>query len=93
MTIAQILGAPSTYSGKHVTVSGTVAHLDRETAPDGSVFLTFALCASSCIPVFGTGTASLRNGATSSVHGTFYALKHFGGVAFHNAIEADSGSL
>ncbi len=47
-TIAQILGSPSAYDGKHVDVHGTVEHLEQKVSRKGNPYVTFALCSGQC---------------------------------------------
>jgi len=92
-TIAQILGSPSTYDGQHVDVRGTVERFEQKTSHQGNAYVTFSLCASQCIHVFGFGSPNISDGQTISVHGTFAAVKHVSGYTFYNEIDADDGSL
>ena len=94
MTIAQLMNDPSAYDGKHVSVSGTVKHLQQEVSTNGQPFVIFALCSTiSCVHVFGWGSPNLRNDRVIMVQGTFAAVRHFAGYTFHKGIQADSGSL
>jgi hypothetical protein len=94
LAIAQLVKNPSAYDGKHVSVSGSVKHLQREVSPDGRAFVIFSLCVTSaCVNVFGLGSSVLRDNQVIAVQGTFNAVKVFGGYKFHDAIEADNGSL
>jgi hypothetical protein len=92
-TIAQILGSPGSYDGSHVDVKGTVAHLEQKVSHKGNAYVTFSLCSSQCIHVFGFGSPSISDGQTIMVHGTFAAVKHVSGYTFYNEIDADDGSL
>jgi hypothetical protein len=93
-TIVQLLNDPSTYDGKHVSVSGTVKHLTPETSSGGRAFVIFALCStSSCVRVFGWGSPQLRDASIIAVRGTFAAVRQFASYTFHNGIQADEGSL
>ncbi|HEY2474535.1 MAG TPA: hypothetical protein VGI19_07000 [Candidatus Cybelea sp.] len=93
IAIMQVLNYPANYDGKHVSVSGTVRHLQHKTASDGAAWVTFGLCASACINVFTGGSPQLREGRVILVRGTFAAEKHFNGYTFRDAIHADPGSL
>ena len=92
-TIAQILGSPSAYDGKHVDVHGTVEHLEQKVSHKGNPYVTFSLCSAQCIHVFGFGSPSLSDGQTIIVHGTFAAVKRVSGYTFYNEVDADDGSL
>lgn len=81
-TIAQILGTPSSYDGQHVDVRGTVEHLEQKVSHKGNSYVTFSLCSSQCIHVFGFGSPSLSDGQTITVHGTFAAVKHVSSYTF-----------
>ena len=91
--IAQILGSPATYDGQHVDVTGQVEHLAQKVSHKGNPYVTFSLCSSQCIHVFGFGSPNIRDGQTITVHGTFAAVKHASGYTFYNEIDADDGSL
>jgi hypothetical protein len=60
-TITQILGNHSAYDGKHVDVSGTVEHLEQKTSHKGNLYVTFSLCSSQCIRVFGFGSPNISD--------------------------------
>lgn len=92
-TITQVLGSPSTYDGQHVDVRGTVEHLEQKVSHKGNPYVTFSLCSSQCIHVFGFGSPNLTDGQTIKVHGTFAAVKHVSSYTFYNEIDADDGSL
>jgi hypothetical protein len=92
-TIAQILVSPSGYDGQHVDVRGTVEHLEQKVSHRGNPYVTFSLCSTQCIHVFGFGTPSLSDGQTITVHGTYERVKHTSGYTFYNEIDADDGSL
>lgn len=92
-TIAQILGSPSTYDGQHVDVRGTVEHLEQKVSHKGNPYVTFSLCSSQCVHVFGFGSPSISDSQTITVHGTYESVKHVGGYTFYNEIDADDGSL
>jgi len=92
-TIAQILGSPSSHDGQHVDVRGTVEHLEQKVSHRSNPYVTFSLCSSHCIHVFGFGSPSLSDGQTITVRGTFAAVKHVSGYTFYNEIDADDGSL
>ncbi|MGA8574239.1 MAG: hypothetical protein WB609_00940 [Candidatus Cybelea sp.] len=92
-TIIQILGSPSTYDAQHVDVRGTVEHLEQKVSHKGNPYVTFSLCSSQCIHVFGFGSPRLSDGQTITVHGTYEAVKHVSGYTFYNEIDADDGSL
>jgi hypothetical protein len=49
---SQIVGKPTTYDGKHLTVSGTVQHVTAKTSRRGNEYETFDLCDNSCVKVF-----------------------------------------
>jgi hypothetical protein len=92
-TVAQILGSPSTYDGQHVDVRGMVERLEQKVSHKGNPYVTFTLCSTQCIHVFGFGTPSLSDGQTITVHGTYETVKRVSGYTFHNEIDADDGSL
>lgn len=92
-TIAQILSSPSTYDGQHVDVRGSVEHLAQKVSHKGNPYVTFSLCSSQCIHVFGFGSPNLSDGQTITVHGTFAAVKHVSSYTFYNEVDADDGSL
>jgi hypothetical protein len=87
-TIAQILGSPATYDGRHVDVTGKVSKLHETTSCKGTYF-TFLICAGQCIFVAGMGTQRIADGQTVAVHGTFAAIKHLGSYTRYNEIDAD----
>lgn len=92
-TIGQILGSPSTYDGRHVDVRGTVERLEQKVSHKGNPYVTFSLCASQCIHVFGFGSPSLSDGQTITVHGTYESVKHVSSYTFYNEVDADDGTL
>lgn len=92
-TIAQVLGSPSTYDGRHVDVKGTVEHLEQKTSHKGNPYVTFSLCSGQCIHVFAFGTPSISDGQTITVHGSYESVKHVSGYTFYNEVDADDGSL
>ncbi len=92
-TVAQLLANPSSYDGSHVDITGTIQKLEQKTSHKGNPYVTFSLCASQCIHVFGFGSPSLSDGQTITVHGTFAAVKHVSDYTFYNEIDADGGSL
>jgi len=92
-TIAQVLANPSTYDGQHVDIKGQILHFEQKVSHKGNPYVTFSLCSSVCIHVFGFGSPELRDGETVTVHGTFAAVKHVSGYTFYNEIDSDDGSL
>jgi hypothetical protein len=90
---AQVLGNPTTYDGKHLTVSGTVQNVIMKTSRRGNDYETFELCDNSCMKVFTWGHHELRKSQQLSVSGTFDAVKHVGRYTFYNELDADEGSL
>ena len=90
---SEILENPSTYDGKHVTVSGVVEHLEPRTSRKGNDYETFDLCDNSCLKVFIWGHPSLKAGQALSVIGTFDTVKHVGRYVFHDELDADEGSI
>jgi hypothetical protein len=91
--LAQILGSPSAYDGQHVEVKGTVERLEQKVSRKGNPYVTFSLCSSQCLHVFGFGSPNLSDGQTITVRGTFAAVKRANGYTFYNEIDADDGSL
>ena len=92
-TIAQILGNPLSYDNQHVDVRGTVEHLQQKVSHRGNPYVTFSLCSSKCIHIFGFGSPDISDGQSMTVHGTYEAVKHVSGYTFYNEIDADDGSL
>ena len=92
-TTAQILGSPSAYDRQHVEVRGTVERLEQKVSHKGNPYVTFSLCSSQCIHVFGFGSPNLSDGQTITVRGTFAAVKRVSGYTFYNEVDADDGSL
>lgn len=92
-TIAQILANPSSYDGDHVSVSGTIQKLERKVSAKGTHYVTFSLCSSQCIDVYGFGSANISDGQTITVFGTFQVVRHLDSFTFNNAIHADYDSL
>ena len=92
-TVVQILGSPSSYNGQHVDVRGTVGHIEHKVSHKGNPYVTFTLCSSRCVHVFGFGSPNLTDGQTITVHGTFAAVKHVSSYTFYNEVDADDGSL
>lgn len=92
-TVAQILASPSTYDGQHVDVRGAVEHLEQKVSRRGNPYVTFSLCSSQCIHVFGFGSPNISDGQTITVHRTYEAVKHVSGYTFYNEVDADDGSL
>jgi hypothetical protein len=92
-TIAQILASPSAYDGQHVDLRGTIEGLRAKTSQRGNPYVTFSLCATQCIHVFGFGSPSISDGQTITVHGKYETVKHVSGYTFYNEVDADDGSL
>lgn len=91
--IANILAAPASFDGQHVTVSGTVQQLSERTSRRGNDYTTFDLCDASCVHIYSFGHPKIANGQTLTVNGKFFADKHVGTTEFKNEIDADDGSL
>ena len=91
--IADILAAPASFDGQHLTVNGTVQQLNERTSRRGNDYTTFDLCDASCVHVYSYGHPKIANGQTLTVNGKFFAVKHVGSVDFKNEIDADEGSL
>jgi hypothetical protein len=91
--IADILAAPSSFDGQHLTVNGTVQQLSEKTSRRGNDYTTFDLCDASCIHAYSYGHPKIANGQTLTVSGKFFADKHVGTLDFKNEIDADEGSL
>jgi hypothetical protein len=92
-TVAQIAGSPSSYDGQHVDLRGAVEHLEQKVSHKGNRYVTFSLCSSQCVHVFGFGSPHLSDGQTITVHGTFAGVKRVSSYTFYNEIDADDGSL
>jgi hypothetical protein len=86
---SQIVGNPTTYNGKHLTVSGTVQNVTAKSSRRGNEYETFDLCDNSCLKVFAWGHPELREGQQSCVSGTFDAVKHIGRYTFYNELDAE----
>jgi len=67
-----LVGSASTYDGKSVSVSGTVRHPHQRQTARGEV-VRYQLCDSGCIHVVQFGNATVTDGSTASVAGTFHA--------------------
>jgi hypothetical protein len=80
-----ILANPSSYDGKTVTVTGTVAHFQTSSTPMGTV-AGFQLCDSKCVVVIDKTNASHSNGASATVTGTFHVTFKGPRKTFTNAI-------
>jgi len=80
-----ILGSPSSYDGKTVTVTGTVAHFQTSSTPMGTV-AGFQLCDSKCVVVIDKTNTSHSNGASATVTGTFHVTFKGPRKTFNNAI-------
>jgi hypothetical protein len=84
-----LLAQAATYDGKTVAVAGTVSDFRSHVSHKGNAYATFELCAASrCVHVFEWGTASLAEGESLTVHGTFSVEKHVGRYTFYNEVEA-----
>ncbi len=59
---SQIVGNPTTYDGKHLTVLGSVQNAIAKTSRRGNEYETFDLCDNSCVKVFAWGHRELREG-------------------------------
>lgn len=92
-TVPQLLANPSSYDGSHVDVTGKIQKLEQKTSHKGNPYVTFSLCSTQCVHVFGFGTPSISDGQTITVHGTYAAVKHVSGYTFYNEIDADDDSL
>src|SRR5947209_16711109 len=72
--IAGVLANPTSFDGRHLSVSGTIAKLAEKTSRRGNDYTTFDLCdGTSCIHVYSYGHPKLTNGQTLTVTGTFFA--------------------
>jgi len=80
-----ILANPSSYDGKTVTVTGTVAHFQTSSTPMGTV-AGFQLCDSKCVVFIDKTNASHSNGASATVTGTFHVTFKGPRKTFNNAI-------
>jgi hypothetical protein len=80
-----ILANPSSYDGKTVTVTGTVAHFQTSSTPMGTV-AGFQLCDSKCVVVIDKTNTSHSNGASATVTGTFHVTFKGPRKSFNNAI-------
>ena len=91
--IADILAAPSSFDGQHLTVNGTVQQLSEKTSRRGNDYTTFDLCDVTCVHVYSYGHPKIANGQTLTVNGRFFADKKVGSLDFKNELDADEGSL
>ena len=90
ITPADLLANGARYDGKSVTVSGTVGHVDHKTSRRGNPYTTFDLCAgASCIHVFEFGAATVSEGATATLTGTYSVEKHEGSAVYHNELDVE----
>lgn len=80
-----IIAGASTYDGKTVTVSGTVAHFQTSNTPMGKV-AGFQLCDTKCVVVIDKTGQSRTDGATVTVTGTFHVTFKGPRKSFDNAI-------
>jgi len=80
-----ILANPSSYDGKTVTVTGTVAHFQTSSTPMGTV-AGFQLCDSKCVVVIDKTNQAHGNGGSATVTGTFHVTFKGPRKTFNNAI-------
>jgi len=92
-SIGQVLGAPQTFDGHHITLTGQVEDLQQHVTRTGLAYTTFTLCNGQCVHVFANGTTGVRDGETITVQGTFATVNHGNGYTYYNQIEADEGAI
>ncbi|MGH7737575.1 MAG: hypothetical protein ACREMP_06880 [Candidatus Tyrphobacter sp.] len=88
---AELLAHGSAYDGHTVTVAGTVHRIVHRVSHRGNAYTTFDLCFdASCIRVFEFGNASIADGASTTVSGTFSVEKRVGSTVYRNELDVQS---
>lgn len=90
-TIAQIVGNPSGYAGRHVEVRGTVQHVRRNISHQGNPYVTFSLCSGKCVRVFAFADSGPSEGAVITVNGVYATVNYINGYTLYGGIKADGG--
>jgi hypothetical protein len=67
-----VVGSPSTYEGKTVTVAGTVSNFQTANSPMGTVSF-FQLCDPKCVVVIDSTKPTYKNGDQQTATGTFHS--------------------
>jgi hypothetical protein len=80
-----IVGSPSTYDGKSVTVTGKVANFQTSQTLMGSV-AGYQLCDTKCVVVIDETNHAQTNGSNATVTGTFHATFKAPRKTFTNAV-------
>lgn len=89
-SIDAIIASPATFDGKHVDVTGTIANYKEKTSKAGNDYTLFDLCQTKCVGIYEHGhPTGLKDGGTTTIHGTFAAVRHMRGFDITNQIDAD----
>lgn len=92
ITPADLLAHGATYDGQHVSVTGTAGNVVHKTSRRGNAYTTFDLCSgTSCVHVFEFGNASVAEGASITVNGTYSVERHVGSDVYHNELDVGNG--
>ncbi len=87
-----LMSHASAYNGHHVAVEGIVTNVVARISHAGNSYETFNLCSHDvvvCVHVFTWGQPSFSQGEETTVHGTFWTVKHVGSYSYYDEIEAD----
>jgi hypothetical protein len=85
MAPSAIMAAPSSYDGKAVTVTGTVAKYQTTKTAMGTV-AAFQLCDSACVLVIDETAGAHADGSKATVSGTFETTFKGPMRTFHNVV-------
>jgi hypothetical protein len=85
----EIFAHPDQFDQQTVTVRGSVTNLRQTTSQRGNHYYTFDLDdGRRSIRVFSFGHSPCRDGASTTVEGTFQRVKRMGPYTFYNQIDA-----
>jgi hypothetical protein len=85
LTPSTVVGSPSTYEGKTVTIAGTVANFQTANSPMGTVSF-FQLCDPKCVVVIDATKPTYKNGDQQTATGTFHSTYKAPRRTFSNVV-------
>lgn len=85
LTPSTVVGSPSTYEGKTVTIAGTVANFQTANSPMGTVSF-FQLCDPKCVVVIDSTKPTYKNGDQQTATGTFHSTYKAPRRTFSNVV-------
>jgi len=93
-SIVSILTHVNDYSGRRVSLRGTVSDYREKVSRSGNPYTVFTLSdGAGWLTIHYRGHAGSYNGQFVAVKGTFNAVKHVAGRSYYNQVEASSVSV